>query len=111
MSLWRRLLALLSRKSAPPATPARPPPPRTADILAALPAGAECERLAALIRIADAAYDEMYETRSPTGSYADMKDSMTDAIALAKQLGLTDAAAELDRVLEHRMQVFRRQMS
>jgi hypothetical protein len=67
-------------------------------------------RLAECIRLADAAYEEMYESRGSSGPYSDMKDFMIEAIALAEQLGLKEKVEELKKTLEHRKTVFRDQM-
>jgi hypothetical protein len=71
-------------------------------------AQAEVARYEAL---AEAAYDEMYETRSPTGPYSDVKDFFSLAIAAAKRAGLHDEAKRLSARLEHCKQVYRSQFS
>jgi len=69
------------------------------------------QRLAHLEALAENAYDEMYETRSPAGSYSDAKEYLYDAINLARQIGREDEAARLEKRLEHIKSVFRSQMS
>jgi hypothetical protein len=72
------------------------------------PAG---DPLAALEALAEAAYDEMYDSRYPTGAYARAKDPFRDAIVLAESLGRTADAARLEKRLEHVKNVFRHQFS
>jgi hypothetical protein len=93
-----------------PAVPERPPLPTVHQLCEGLPPGEQGRRLYDLILQAEREYDEMYEGRSPGGAYANMKDSMTDAIRLARELGLSDKVAMLARLLEHRQSVFRSQM-
>ena len=71
-------------------------------------ARAEVARLEAL---AEAAYDEMYETRSPAGPYSDLKDFFASAIGAAERAGLHDEAKRLNARLEHCKQVYRSQFS
>ena len=61
--------------------------------------------------LAEAAYDEMYETRSPTGPYSDLKDFFALAIGAAERAGLPDEAKRLNARLEHCKQVYRSQFS
>ena len=61
--------------------------------------------------LAEKAYDEMYDTRSPAGPYSDLKDLFASAIAAANQAGLPDEAARLSKRLEHCKQVYRAQFS
>ena len=75
---------------------------------------ADEEKLAFYIRQADEAYDRMYDARNKTsaaGAYSDIKDAMASAIGLAGKLGLKDKAAELEKTLDHRKQVYRGQFS
>jgi hypothetical protein len=71
-------------------------------------ASAQVARLEAL---AEKAYDDMYETRYPTGCYADLKDCFSDAIGLAERAGLAEEAARLRKRLDHCKQVYRSQFS
>jgi hypothetical protein len=71
-------------------------------------ARAEVARYEAL---AEAAYDEMYETRSPTGPYSDLKDFFSLAIGAAAKARLHDEAKRLSARLEHCKQVYRSQFS
>ena len=71
-------------------------------------ARAEVARFEAL---AEAAYDEMYETRSPTGPYSDLKDFLSMAIGAAERAGMHDEAKRLNARLEHCKQVYRSQFS
>ena len=61
--------------------------------------------------LAEAAYDEMYDSRSPAGSYSDLKDFFAMAIGAAERVGLLDDAKRLNARLEHCKQVFRNQFS
>jgi hypothetical protein len=61
--------------------------------------------------LAEAAYEEMYETRSPTGPYSDLKDFFALAISAAERTGLHDEAKRLKERLEHCKQVYRHQFS
>ncbi len=71
------------------------------------------ERLDFFIRQAEEAYSRLYDEPSRSGraaAYNDCKESMADAIHLARQLGLEDKVAELEKKLEHYKNVFRHQM-
>lgn len=71
------------------------------------------ERLEFFIRQAEEAYSRLYDEPSRSGraaAYNDCKESMADAIHLARQLGLEDKVAELEKKLEHYKNVFRHQM-
>jgi hypothetical protein len=69
------------------------------------------ERLRELERLAEAYYDAMYDSRYPTGEYADAKDAFAAAIALARQLAETEAVKRLEARLKHVKAVFRSQFS
>ncbi len=69
------------------------------------------ERLRQLEALAEKYYDEMYETRSPSGAYSDAKECLYDAINLARQIGREEDAVRLEKRLEHIKSVFRSQMS
>ena len=71
-------------------------------------AAAQVARLEAL---AEKAYDEMYETRYPSGCYADLKDCFADAIGVAEHAGLTEDAERLRKRLDHCRKVYRSQFS
>ena len=71
-------------------------------------ARAEVARLEAL---AERAYDEMYETRSPAGSFSELKDLFAEAIGVARRAGLTADAERLIKRLEHCRKVYRSQFS
>jgi len=71
-------------------------------------ARAEVARLEAL---AERAYDEMYETRSPAGSFSDLKDLFAEAIAVARRAGLTADAERLIKRLDHCRKVYSSQFS
>lgn len=61
--------------------------------------------------LAEAAYEEMYDARSPASPYSDLKDYFAMAIGAAKRAGLPDEAKRLTARLEHCKQVYRRQFS
>lgn len=61
--------------------------------------------------LAEAAYEEMYETRSPTGPYGDLKDFFALAIGAAERAGLHEEAKRLNARLEHCKQVYRSQFT
>lgn len=62
--------------------------------------------------IGEKAYDQMYETHgSPTGLYSDVKEAFYDAIRTARELGLADEVAALEKRLDHIKAVFRSQFS
>jgi hypothetical protein len=66
------------------------------------------------VRQAEAAYGRLYEVWSDTertAAYSECKESMTEAIRLARQLGLEERVVELEKKLSHYKAVFRSQMS
>jgi AAA family ATP:ADP antiporter len=65
--------------------------------------------IARLEALAEKAYDDMYETRYPTGLYSDMKDCFIDAIGIAERAGLDAEAKRLTARLEHCRAVYRSQ--
>jgi hypothetical protein len=67
--------------------------------------------VAHLEALAEKAYDEMYDTRYPTGCYSQLKDFFASAIAVARRAGLTEDAERLSKRLEHCKQVYRSQFS
>lgn len=69
------------------------------------------ERLRELERLGEAYYDAMYETRYPSGEYANAKDAFADAIALARQLGESETEKRLETRLAHIKVVYRSQFS
>ncbi len=79
---------------------------------------AECqEKLAALkrlVRMAEKAYDDLYEAHSQhevNSCYRDAKDYIDDAIALADQLGLANEAEQLRARRQHIKGVYRSQFA
>ena len=64
-----------------------------------------------LERLAEAYYDAMYDSRYPTGEYANAKDAFRDAIALARELGDAKTAERLEARLAHVKAVFRSQFT
>ncbi len=73
------------------------------------------EQLEACRKFAEQAYDDMYErAHSPsaaTGYYSDAKESLYDAIRLARELGLTEEVTRLEARLAHIKAVFRSQFA
>jgi hypothetical protein len=69
------------------------------------------EQVAILEALAERAYDEMYETRSPAGSYSDLKDYFAEAIGLAERAGLAADAERLRKRLAHCKAVYRSQFT
>jgi len=69
------------------------------------------ENLRELERLGEAYYDAMYDTRYPSGEYANAKDAFRDAIALAHQLGETEIGERLLARLTHIKAVYRSQFS
>jgi hypothetical protein len=68
-------------------------------------------RIAHLEALAEKAYDEMYETRSPFGSFSELKDCFAEAIGVAERAGLEAEAKRLTARLEHCRAVYRSQFS
>lgn len=60
---------------------------------------------------AEAAYDEMYDSRSPAARYSDLKDYFAMAIGAAERAGLHDEAKRLNARLDHCRNVYRSQFS
>jgi hypothetical protein len=61
--------------------------------------------------LAETAYDEMYDSRSPAGCYSDLKDYFATAIGLAERAGLHDDAKRLSARLDHCKKVYRSQFA
>ena len=61
--------------------------------------------------LAEAAYSEMYETRSPAGSFSELKECFAMAIGAAERAGLHDEAKRLKARLDHCRKVYRSQFS
>jgi hypothetical protein len=66
-------------------------------------------RLKELEAAAEAAYDEMYESRRPSGGYDRAKEALYDAIGLAKKMGRMDDVERLSKRLQHIKDVFMHQ--
>jgi hypothetical protein len=69
---------------------------------------AEVARFEAL---AEKAYSEMYDSRSPAACYSDLKDYFISAIGAAERAGLSDDAKRLSDKLAHCKKVYRSQFS
>jgi hypothetical protein len=72
------------------------------------------EQLERYIRQAEDAYSRIYDEWSSSGraaAYNECKESIADAIRLARQLGLEDKARELEKKRQHYKEVFRSQMN
>jgi hypothetical protein len=61
--------------------------------------------------LAETAYNEMYDARSPAACYSNLKDYFAIAIGLAKRAGLHDDAERLSARLDHCKKVYRSQFS
>jgi hypothetical protein len=68
-------------------------------------------RLKELEALAEEAYNEMYDTRYPTGCYSRAKEAFYDAIALADRLGRQIDVKRLEKRLQHVKDVFRHQFT
>ena len=64
-----------------------------------------------LERLGEQAYDELYDTRYPTGCWSDIKDYFVAAIAAAEEVGLGDEAERLRPRLAHIRNVYRHQFT
>jgi hypothetical protein len=72
------------------------------------------ERIKDLEAYAEKAYDEMYEARGPAGAggyFSEVKEVLTEAIRLAREIGLEDEALRLEKRLDHIRKVYESQMS
>jgi hypothetical protein len=69
------------------------------------------EQLREYEALAEKAYDDMYDSRSPAACYSDLKDCFASAIAAANRAGLQDDADRLTKRLDHCKQVYRKQFS
>jgi hypothetical protein len=72
------------------------------------------EKLMFFILQAEDAYNRIYDAWSSSeraAAYNDCKESMADAIHLARQSGLDDKVIELEEKLKHYKEVFRHQMN
>jgi hypothetical protein len=61
--------------------------------------------------LAETAYNEMYDARSPAACYSDLKDYFATAIGAAEQAGLHDEAKRLNARLDHCKEVYHSQFS
>ena len=68
-------------------------------------------QLKELEAIAEAEYDEMYDSRNPTGCYSRAKEAFYGAIKLASQLGHQADVIRLEKRLQHVKAVFRSQFT
>lgn len=68
-------------------------------------------KLQELEALAERYYDAMYDSRHPTGDYANAKDAFRDAIAVARELGETETVERLEARLAHVKAVFRSQFT
>ncbi len=71
----------------------------------------ELRQMAEYEALAEKAYDEMYETRFPTGLFSDVKDFFALAIGAAERAGRPDEVERLTRRLDHCRQVYRKHFS
>ena len=61
--------------------------------------------------LAEKAYAEMYDSRSPAACYSDLKDYFAIAIAAAERAGLGGEAKRLQEKLNHCKKVYRSQFA
>jgi hypothetical protein len=61
--------------------------------------------------LAETAYNDMYDSRSPAGCYSDLKDFFAMAIGAAERAGLHDEAKRLSARLKHCKDVYRSQFA
>jgi hypothetical protein len=61
--------------------------------------------------LAETAYNDMYDSRSPAGCYSDLKDFFAMAIGAAERAGLHDEAKRLGERLKHCKDVYRSQFA
>jgi hypothetical protein len=61
--------------------------------------------------LAERAYTEMYDSRSPAACYSTLKDYFAMAIGAAERAGLHDEAKRLSERLDHCKKVYRSQFS
>jgi hypothetical protein len=61
--------------------------------------------------LAETAYNEMYDARSPAACYSDLKDYFAMAIGAAERAGLHDEAKRLNARLDHCQEIYRSQFS
>jgi pyruvate carboxylase len=61
--------------------------------------------------LAETAYNEMYDSRTPAGCYSNLKDYFAIAIGLAERAGLYDDAKRLSARLDHCKKVYRSQFA
>ncbi len=71
----------------------------------------DLEEMARFEQLAEKAYDEMYETRYPTGLYSELKEYFALAIAAAERAGRGDEAERLRQRRDHCKAVYRSQFS
>jgi hypothetical protein len=72
---------------------------------------ASLKEIAGYEALAEKAYAEMYDSRSPAACYSDLKDYFAQAIGVAKRFGLEMEAKRLSKRLNHCRQVYRNQFS
>lgn len=71
-------------------------------------------RMEECIRMAEDEYDQIYEPRThrnPAGHFSDAEDLYCEAIGLARQLGESRTAEEIEKRLEHIKAVYRGQIA
>jgi hypothetical protein len=72
---------------------------------------ASLKEIAGYEALAEKAYAEMYDSRSPAACYSDLKDYFAQAIGAAERFGLNTEAKRLSKRLDHCRQVYRNQFS
>ena len=77
------------------------------------PKNSQLERIKALEAHAEKAYDEMYEAMGPAGAggyFSEVKEVLSEAIRIAREIGLEDEAIRLKKRLDHIRGVYESQM-
>jgi hypothetical protein len=75
------------------------------------PDEADLREFAKYEALAEKAYAEMYDSRTPAACYSDLKDYFASAIAAAHRAGLGGEAKRLEEKLKHCKKVYRSQFA
>jgi len=103
--------AASATRRTPLAPPCRGAPAHAANRIAIDLMSAALADLQRFERLAEQAYSDMYDSRSPAGCYSDLKDCFALAIGAAERAGRADEAERLRRRLDHCIAVYRSQFS
>jgi hypothetical protein len=72
---------------------------------------ASLKEIAEYEALAEKAYAEMYDSRTPAACYSDLKSYFAQAIGTAERFGLYMEAKRLNKRFKHCRQVYRNQFS